>query len=319
VPSAVMTIGEVCRVIELIKRKTSIVSRPRLMTLKLRSNPVHPRIAGLDGGAWVLFLEVVMQITKGKKQKPRRTLIYGVHGVGKSTLAAQAEKCLFLNLEDGLNDIDCSRSELIKDFDQIMDGLRWLAESKHDFQHVAIDTIDWLEAIIHKKVAQAAGKESIADIGYGAGYKQALTYWDRIIFALDWLRSEKGIGVILLAHAEAKKFESPETDSYDRYQPALHPLAASLLQEWCDEVLFASYRVYTRKEDQGFNKSRTLAVGDGERYLRCQETAAVLAKNRLGMPPEIDFSWAAYASYFAKPSGNIDGTVVDGSSKAEAE
>jgi hypothetical protein len=45
----------------------------------------------------------------------------------------------------------------------------------------------------------------------------------------------------------------------------------------------------------------------------------ILAKNRLRMPPEIEFSWAAYASYFAKPSGNIDGTVVDGSSKTEAE
>lgn len=253
-----------------------------------------------------------MQITKGKKKAARRVMLYGVHGVGKSTWAAQAPDCLFLNVEDGLNDIDCSRSDLIKDFDQIMDALRWLAEEKHDFKYVAIDSADWLEKLIHKEVANAAQKKSIADIGYGAGYKQSLSYWDRVTFALDWLRTERGIGVILLAHADIKRFESPEQDSYDRYQPALHPLASALVQEWCDEVLFASYRVFTRKEDKGFNKERTVAVSDGERYVRTQETAAVQAKSRLALPSEIAFTWDAYAEHF---TGDIDGVVVDGSSK----
>tara|TARA_R110002110_G_scaffold246260_1_gene462644 strand:+ start:135 stop:902 length:768 start_codon:yes stop_codon:yes gene_type:complete len=253
-----------------------------------------------------------MKITKGKKKIARRTMLYGVHGVGKSTWAAQAPKVLFLNIEDGLNDIDCSRSDLIKDYDQVMDALRWLAEEKHDFAYVAIDSADWLEKLIHKAVADAAQKKSIADIGYGAGYKQSLAYWDRVTFALDWLRTERGIGVILLAHADIKRFESPEQDSYDRYQPALHPLASSLLQEWCDEVLFASYRVFTRKEDQGFNKDRTVAIGDGERYVRTQETAAVQAKSRLEMPTEIPFDWKSYAEHF---TGDVDGVVVNGSSK----
>ena len=255
-----------------------------------------------------------MKILKGKQSKPRRTLVYGVHGVGKSTFAAQADGCIFINLEDGLNDLECDKTPLLKTFDHVMEYLRWLSSADHGYKVVAIDTADWLETIIHKEVATAAKKDSIADIGYGAGYKQALAYWDRIVFALDWLRSEKEMGIILLAHTETKRFEDPEADSYDRYQPALHPLVGSMLQEWCDEVLFASYRVFTRKEDQGFNKTRTLAIGEGERYLRTQETAAVLAKNRLGMPPEIEFSWAVYESYF-KQSGNIEGQVTDGSSK----
>ena len=263
-----------------------------------------------------------MQINKGKKIQPRRTMLYGVHGVGKSEWAAQAPACLFLNLEDGLNDIDCESSDVLASFDSIMDALRWLAEQKHEYKHVCIDSIDWLETLIHKEVAHKAGKPSIADIGYGAGYKQALALWDRVLFALEWLRKEKAIGIILLAHADIKKFQSPEQDSYDRYQPALHESASSLLQEWCDEVLFASYRVMIRKEDQGFNKTRNIAIDGGERYLRTTETAAVLAKNRLSMPPEIPFprggGLAEYARYFPKP-GNIDGVVKDGSSKAEVE
>ena len=107
--------------------------------------------------------------------------------------------------------------------------------------------------------------------------------------------------------------------TYDRKQPAQHETATATLQEWCDEVFFASYRVHTRKQDEGFGKERVIAGGSGERIIRCTETPAALAKNRLALPDTIEFSWQAYASYFPQPAstpaGNIAGVVVDGSSK----
>lgn len=255
-----------------------------------------------------------MKILTGRQATARRTMLYGVHGVGKSTWAAQAPAPLILNLEDGVSDIDCAKTEVLHTLEDFMNVLRWLGSEKHEFKTLVIDTLDWLESLIHAEIAKRANKASIADIGYGAGYKSALAEWDKIIGPLDWLRKEKGLNIIALAHAQIKRFDSPETESYDRYQPALHESASAMWQEWCDEVLFASYKVFTRKEDQGFNKERAIATGDGLRYVRTQESAAVLAKNRLGMPPEIEFSWKAYASYFPK-SGNIDGIVKDGSSK----
>lgn len=239
-----------------------------------------------------------MKILSGKQKAPRKCLMYGTHGIGKSTWASQAPGCIILNLEDGLNNIDCQRTEHLTTLEGVNEALDWLIASKHDFFTVAIDSMDWLEGIIHQVVAKAANKESIADIGYGAGYKQSLTYWDRIMLRLDMLRSDRKMSVILLAHANVKRFESPDHDSYDRYQPALHDTASSMWQEWSDEVLFASYRVFVRKEDLGFNKERTIAVDANERYIRTQESAAVLAKNRLGMPAEIEFNWEAYQAHF---------------------
>jgi hypothetical protein len=239
-----------------------------------------------------------MKILSGKVKAPRKCLLYGTHGIGKSTWASQAPGCIILNLEDGLNNIDCKRTEHLTTLEGVTESLDWLISSKHDFFTLAIDSMDWLESIIHAAVAKAANKESIGDIGYGAGYKQAMAYWDRIMSRLDMLRSDRRMSVILLAHAEVKRFESPDQDSYDRYQPALHQAASAAWQEYCDEVLFASYRVFIRKEDQGFNKERTIAVDANERYIRTQESAAVLAKNRLGMPAEIEFNWAAYQSHF---------------------
>jgi len=260
-----------------------------------------------------------VKITRGKKIVPRRVLLYGTHGIGKSSWAAQAPDVLFLNLEDGLNDIDVAKTEHLIRLEQVMEALTFLATQKHDFKWVAIDSVDWLEALIHAEVAREAGKPTIGDIGYGAGYKSAMAYWDKILTMLDWLRTEceRKLGVILLAHTAVKKYTDPMTDSYDRYQPALHETAAATLQEWCDEVLFASYRVHTRKQDEGFGKERIIAGGSGERLIRCTETPGALAKNRLTMPETIDFSWAAYAQYFtqAVPAANIGGIVVDGSSK----
>jgi hypothetical protein len=181
-----------------------------------------------------------------------------------------------------------------------MDALVFLGTQKHDFFTCVIDSMDWLESLIHHEVAKAAGKDSIADIGYGAGYKQALRYWDKVMLALEHCRNDRKMAIVLLAHAAVNRFESPDQDSYDRYQPALHDAASAMWQEWSDEVLFSSYRVFVRKEDQGFNKERAIGVGGSERYIRTQESAAVRAKNRLSMPDEIEFSWAAYQSFWPK-------------------
>lgn len=241
-----------------------------------------------------------MKILSGKTKAPRKCMLYGTHGIGKSTWAAAAPGAVIVNLEDGLNNIDCQRTPHLTTFGQVMEALLWIGTQKHEFFTVVIDSMDWLESLIHHEVATQAGKDSIADIGYGAGYKQALRYWDKVMLALEHCRSERNMAIVLLAHAAVKRFESPDQDSYDRYQPAMHDAASAMWAEWTDELLFASYRVAVRKEDQGFNRERNVAIDLNERYVRTQETAAVRAKNRLAMPAEIEFSWAAYQSYWPK-------------------
>lgn len=260
-----------------------------------------------------------MKIISGKQPHARRTLLYGVHGVGKSTWASQAPSPIFLDLEDGLADINCQRTEYEPDPDKAMNNfmgsLRWLYSQTHDFRTLVIDTVDWLEALIFKEVARTHKKESISEIGYSKGYDLAVARWDTLFYALDSLRRDKGMHIVALCHCDVVKYTSPDADSYDRYQPALHKSSVNLWQEWCDEVLFANYRVYTKKTDEGFRRSRTVAMGHGERFIQTSETPTALAKNRLGLSQQIEFTWADYAKHF-QPA-NISGVVVDGSSKAQ--
>ena len=256
-----------------------------------------------------------MRIIQGKQVRARRVLLYGQHGIGKSTWAASAPMPIFLNIEDGIADIECAKTEHLTSLAEVIDAMSWLAGNAHEFKTVVIDTIDWLEHLIFKDVARSANKGNIADIGFGKGYEAAREKWDFLLRGLDHLRTSRDMLVILLAHAKVQRFDNPETESYDRYELDLHKSSNGMLQEWCDEVLFASYRVFTRKEDQGFGRERKIPVGAQERYIRTTETPAAIAKNRLRLPPELGMDWQDFARHL--PAGNISGLVVNGSSKKE--
>jgi len=223
-------------------------------------------------------------------------MLYGTQGIGKSTWAANAPKPIFIPTEDGLGEIECDKFPVAACFEDVMKALSDLYTDKHTYQTVVIDSLDWLERLIWTDVCRTNEVKSIDAIGYGKGYGLALTLWNDFLTGLSALRAEKGMMVILIAHSKVERFENPETDAYDRYTPRLHKTAAALIQEWADEVLFASYRVMTRQAGEGLHK-KTKAIGTGERILRTQEKAAHQAKNRLGLPDELPLEWAAYAKH----------------------
>lgn len=45
-------------------------------------------------------------LRSGKQQVPPRICIYGGHGIGKSTLASQFPKPIFISTEDGIDSLD---------------------------------------------------------------------------------------------------------------------------------------------------------------------------------------------------------------------
>lgn len=237
---------------------------------------------------------------KGKRTKPRRTLLYGTHGIGKSTFASCMPAPIIFDLEDGLDDIECDATPRLETLDEVLAWIGELYDGAHKFETICIDTLDFLERLIWKSVCAKGGKNVIDDFGFGRGYKAALAVWVELLEGFDALREKRKMSVLLLAHSETGKYENPETEPYDRYGPRLHKGASQLIQQWCDEVLFATHKIYTVKDDGGFNKERTRGLGGEERVIRTVERAAHLAKNRLDMPPEIPLAWKEYAKFIVK-------------------
>ena len=198
-----------------------------------------------------------------------------------------------------MGNIDCDSFPVAQSFEDVLQALSELyLEQDHPYQTLAIDSADWLEQLIWADVCKKRGVESIEDIGYGKGYNFALKQWRDVINGLEALRNERGMGIVLIAHAKIERFENPETETYDRYVPRLHKTASALLQEFCDEVLFACYRVHAAVKDEGFGRKRAQGIGTGERILRTTERPAHMAKNRLNLPDELPLDWEAYAKYF---------------------
>jgi hypothetical protein len=250
-------------------------------------------------------MKLLGQIQSGRHPAPRRVMLYGTHGIGKSTFGARSDRPIFVQTEDGLGEIDCDRLPLAETFDQAIEALSELYSEKHPYRTVVVDSLDWLERLIWAEVCRKRGVESIEDIPYAKGYVLALTQWREFLEGLNALRSERGMTALLIAHAKIERFENPETESYDRYVPRLHKLASQVIQEWCDEVLFATYKVYTKKLDEGFSQTRTQGIGTGERMIRTTERPAHVAKNRLNLPDELPLDWDAYAKYLPAANGGV--------------
>ena len=220
-------------------------------------------------------------------------MIYGSEGVGKSTFAALAPNPVFVQTEDGLSEIDCSKFPLAKSFDDVVLQLQAVRDEQHDYGTVVIDSLDWLERLVWDRVCADYGVKSIekADGGYGKGYVHALTYWRQIVSLLNDIRARNGMAVILIAHAAVERFEDPEHAAYDRYTPRLHKKACSLVCEWVDAVLFASRRM---RVDSTTGKAAPVGADGGERILRTNGSPACIAKNRFGLPTELPLSWSAF-------------------------
>lgn len=252
-------------------------------------------------------MSLLDRVKKGPSPRPRRTVLYGVHGIGKSSWAAQWPNAVFVPTEDGIADLDVASFPLCRDMNDAYQAIIELGGGEHEFQTIVVDSADWMERLIWKKVCENEGKKAITDFPYGTGYGKSASIFSDVLGALNCCR-DVGMHVVVLAHCEIKRFENPEGDSYDRYVPKLHRDTAALLQEWSDEVLFACYKVNVRKTDEGgFSKERGVGLGTGERVVRTTERPAHLAKNRLGLPDEIPLSFDAYSQYLPefKPSVSV--------------
>lgn len=231
-------------------------------------------------------------IRKNDAMAAPRIMVYGVEGIGKSTFGAGAPNPVYILTEDGLGSLKVDHFPLATSFADVMDAIASLYKENHAFETVVIDSLDWLEAIIQREIEQ---KYDAKDLAYGKGSLIAAERWREILDGLNALRNDKGMAVILIAHTTIKRFDSPEVEPYDRYQPKLQERSNAVVREWADAVLFANYKTIVKKDDVGFNQTNNRGISTGERLLFTSERPAYMAKNRYNMPESIPLSWDAFA------------------------
>jgi hypothetical protein len=232
-------------------------------------------------------------LRRGKSVEPPRVVVYGEHGVGKSTFAASAPAPVFICTEDGIGNVDTTSFPLCSSYQDVLDAIGTLYSESHNFETVVLDSLDWLEKLVWKQVALNHEKTNIEQLGYGKGYVFAADLFREILAGLNALRLEKNMAVVLTAHSQVKRHDSPISEPFDRFAIKLHKDAAGVVLEWADVVGFAAEPVVIRSVQVGSEKKVRRGVGRGERMLHVVPSPAYAAKNRFDITQDIPLDWSA--------------------------
>ena len=241
---------------------------------------------------------MALNIKKGPQIRPIRVIIYGPEGIGKSTLASKFPDAVFIDYEHGTDSMDVARFDTPKDYGLLIDLLNSIAH-EDVCKTVIIDTADKLETVIMEYVCNKQQIRSIEDAGYGKGYTYIAEAWIALLKVLDKV-IESGKNVVLVAHAQMRKFEQPdEMGAYDRWEMKLSKQVAPLVKEWCDALLFVNFKTYVVTTESNAKKAQ-----GGKRVMYATHHPCWDAKNRHGLPDEMDLDFDLVRHIFgegAKP------------------
>lgn len=238
-------------------------------------------------------------ISKTKRARAPKIVIGGPGKIGKTTFAASAPNAVGILTEDGADHVDAQAFPLCKSLSDVYAAIGALYDEEHDFEYVFLDSLDWLEPMLHAHVCKAHGWADIEEPGYGKGYVAAADEWRNLLAGFEALRTERNMGVILICHDRIKTFSSPMNEPYDMHQLKLHERASALVLEWADVVGFANHVVLTSKVDVGFGKKEARAKTTGQRVLHVEPHPAHFAGNRFGLT-DMPLEWAAFSDALTK-------------------
>jgi len=239
-----------------------------------------------------------MEVIRGIQPKPVKGLIYGPEGVGKSSLAKDFPKPLFIDVEGGTSRLDVARTPRPTTWAHLKQIIGEIVKDQQGCETLVIDTADWAEKLGIKQVLGETGFRAMGgNKDYGETFSMLALMWSDLLTQLeaDFIQTGK-MHVVFLAHSTTKKFELPEEQGqFDRYQLDLEKKVAPLLKAWCDLMLFVNYKTIVTADDKGANGT---GQGGTRRVMHSERTAAFDAKNRDGLPREMDLSIAPLLKCF---------------------
>ena len=235
----------------------------------------------------------MLKISSGKVFRAVKAVLYGSEGIGKSTFASCFPEPLFIDTENGTSHMDVRRIDRPQSWNELMNIVKEVAATPEVCKTLILDTADWAEQLCVNHVCTEYKKSSIEAFGYGKGYTYLAEEFNRLLAAFDAVIAS-GKHVVITAHAKMRKFEQPdEMGAYDRWEMKLSKQVAPLIKEWCDLLLFLNYKTFVVASDNDTKK-----VQGGKRVMYTSHHPCWDAKNRHGLPPEIDMSYQAIAHIF---------------------
>ena len=251
-----------------------------------------------------------MNISRGRIPGAKKVVIYGVEGIGKSTLAAQFPGVLFIDTEGSTKELDVARFDPPTSWAMLLAEVQYVIDHPQICQTLVIDTADWAEQIMIADICSKNKWDGLEAPGYGKGYQYAAEEWGSQLLnrLTDVVR--RGVNVVFTAHALLRKVDLPEeSNSYDHWEMKTSKKVAPMLREWADMVLFLHYDIQVYKSGEKDKKGK--AQG-GRRVMETTHTPYWDGKNRYGLPDKLPLDFGQIAGLFAGPIAAVAGGAAGG-------
>jgi hypothetical protein len=243
------------------------------------------------------------RVSKGRLERAPRVLVYAADGVGKTSWAAGAPDPFFLDANKGSGAFDVQRT-FVEGWDELVEWLDAIEAGQVKCSTVVLDSVTDIEAMCHAKLFGSQNKTvTNYEGGYGRGDDAVTPELRKLLARLERLW-DRGKGVVIIAHARVKSFNSPDSPPYDRWQIAAREPFAAALRAWVDYVFFA--QVQTGFVHEKGKPSR--ATTTGERFIYTRRCPAYDAKARgtAAFPERLPLSYEAFASAVRSDGARMD-------------
>lgn len=242
-----------------------------------------------------------MKIISGRLNQAVKVVLYGTEGIGKTTFAGRFPAPIFIDTEGGSIRYDVTRFEVPETWNEILQMVSYIVDNDVPYKTLVLDTADKAEMLCLEHICKRESKSGLEAFGYGKGYTYLAEEFGNLIALLNKV-IDKGINVVVTAHAYMRKFEQPdEMGAYDRWELKLGKKTSPLLKEWADILLFANYKTNVITTDNNTKK----ATG-GKRVMYATHHPAWDAKNRFGLPDELPFEFDSIAAVIPESENYIE-------------
>lgn len=229
-----------------------------------------------------------------KLAKPR-VVLSAVEGYGKTSLSAFLEDTIILMDRSetgyltllGANTVPDVPRAVIEDWSDLLLMLKQVRDS-NEYKALALDALGGFERLCHEAVCQREFNGDWGERGFASyqrGYGIAVTDWLEMLSLLDEVH-QSGKAILLLSHCKVSTFKNPLGTDFDRYSSDVHDKTWAVTKKWADAVFFGKFVTIVDTDRPNAKKGK--GIGGTDRVLYTQHRDAFDAKNRYGLPSEIN-------------------------------
>lgn len=247
-------------------------------------------------------MSILSNVSTGRSNFGQRIIIASVEGGGKTTLAANAPRSLFIPMEMGYKSVTTSKTPDINSYDDLfilLDEIRAACQKGNfPFQTLSFDSATALERLIHAKIIAEDDRvkkgvekhptmESVHG-GYGKAYQLSNDYFSRFTNYCDQFVRYACLNIVITCHTFPSLVRDAAYGEYYSWDLLLHSPKndknygkRELATQWADIIGFLHEPMFVSKAD-GQTMTRAVSAGQG-RVLAIERAPGYVAKNRYGV------------------------------------